>query len=300
MSFGGQVPAPVLPDWIRGRKLRLGELHEVKKVMRRRGLHTVCEEARCPNRSECFSHGTATFLVNGRVCTRNCSYCSIAHGRPRPLDPTEPQQLVDAVLSMGLRHVVITAVDRDDLPDGGAAGFVAAVRRLRALDAPPTVEVLTPDFRGDMAQVDRIVDAGPDVYNHNVETVPRLYRSVRRSGRYRWALEVLARVAGRDPAVLRKSGLMVGLGETRDEVVEVLDDLAGAGCQVVTVGQYLRPTTQQVPVERYWHPDEFAELAAAGRDRGLEVFAGPFVRSSYRAEEAFLRVAGVGRALPVR
>jgi len=300
MSFGGQVPTPVLPDWIRGRKLRLGELHEIKKVMRRRGLHTVCEEARCPNRSECFSHGTATFLINGRVCTRNCSYCSIAHGRPGPLDPTEPQQLVDAVLSMGLRHVVITAVDRDDLSDGGAAGFVAAIERLRALDVPPTVEVLTPDFRGDMEQVDRIVDAGPDVYNHNVETVPRLYRDVRRSGRYRWALEVLARVAGRDPAVLRKSGLMVGLGETRDEVVGVLGDLADAGCQVVTVGQYLQPTPEQVPVDRYWHPDEFAELEAAGRDRGLEVFAGPFVRSSYRAEEAFLRVAGEDRALPVR
>lgn len=292
------MPAPVLPDWIRGRKLRLGELHQIKKTMRRRGLHTVCEEARCPNRSECFAHGTATFLINGDVCTRNCRYCSIAHGRPRPLDPSEPAQLVDAVRTMGLRHVVITAVDRDDLPDGGAAGFVAAISRLRELDDPPTVEVLTPDFRGDLEQVDRIVDAAPDVYNHNVETVPRLYREVRRSGRYRWALEVLARVAGRAPAMLRKSGLMVGLGETRDELLEVLDDLAAASCQAVTIGQYLQPTPEQVPVVRYWHPDEFAELEVAGRERGLEVFAGPFVRSSYRAEEAFLRVAERAR-LPV-
>ncbi len=291
MSFGGHVPGAVLPDWIRQRKLRLGDLHEIKRTMRRGGLHTVCEEARCPNRSECFAHGTATFLINGRVCTRNCRYCSIAHGRPQPVDPEEPEQLVEAVLSMGLRHVVITAVDRDDLADGGGAGFVASILRLRALDEPPTIEVLTPDFRGDMAQVDRIVDAGPDVYNHNVETVPRLYREVRRSGRYEWAMDVLRRVAERDPGVLRKSGLMVGLGETRDEIVTVLADLVAAGCQVVTIGQYLRPTPEQVAVVRYWHPDEFAELEAVGRERGLEVFAGPFVRSSYRAEEAFLRVA---------
>ena len=277
MSFGGQVPAAAstLPEWIRTRKLRLGELHEIKRTMRRGGLHTVCEEARCPNRSECFSHGTATFLINGRICTRNCQYCSIAHGKPRPVDPREPDELVEAARSMGLRHVVITAVDRDDLEDGGADGFVESIRRLRQLDVPPTIEVLTPDFRGDLTQVDRIIDAGPDVYNHNVETVPRLYRMVRRQGRYHWAMDVLRRVASRAPEMLRKSGIMVGLGETRDEVVGVLRELRDAGCQVVTIGQYLRPTGDQV----------------AGRELGLEVFAGPFVRSSYRAEEAFLRVA---------
>ncbi len=291
MSFGGAVPGPVLPEWIRGRKLRLGELHQIKKTMRRSGLHTVCEEARCPNRSECFAHGTATFLINGRVCTRSCAYCSIAHGRPRPLDPDEPRQLVEAVLAMGLRHVVITAVDRDDLADGGAAAFAESVCRLKALPEPPTVEVLTPDFRGDMRAVDRIVAARPDVYNHNVETVPRLYRQVRRSGRYRWAMEVLRRVAETAPDLLRKSGLMVGLGETADEVRVVLADLAAASCQVVTIGQYLQPTPEQVPVARYWRPEEFDALDAAGRELGLEVFAGPFVRSSYRAEEAFLRVA---------
>jgi len=270
--------------------MRLGDLHDIKRRMRSGGLHTVCEEARCPNRTECFNHGTATFLINGRICTRNCSYCSIAHGRPSPVDPDEPRQLVATALEMGLRHVVITAVDRDDLPDGGAAGFVACVRALKELGDPPAVEVLTPDFRGEMASVDRIVEAGPDVYNHNVETVPSQYRRVRRSGRYDWALEVLRRVTERAPEMLRKSGMMVGLGEGHDEVVGVLQDLASAGCQVVTIGQYLQPTPDQVPVERYWHPDEFAELERIGRELGVEVFAGPFVRSSYRAEEAFLRV----------
>ena len=186
--------------------------------------------------------------------------------------------------------MVITAVDRDDLPDGGAGGFVECVERLRELERPPTIEVLTPDFRGDLGQVDRIVRAAPHVYNHNVETVPRLYRQVRRSGRYEWAMEVLVRVAETDPGMLRKSGLMVGLGETRNEVVEVLEDLCKAQCQAVTIGQYLQPTPQQVKVERYWTPEEFEELEAIGAGLGLEVFAGPFVRSSYRAEEAFLRV----------
>jgi lipoic acid synthetase len=270
--------------------MRLGELHVVKKRMRSGGLHTVCEEARCPNRSECFARGTATFLINGRVCTRNCSYCSIAHGRPQALDPDEPRQLAEAVLGMGLEHVVITAVDRDDLPDGGAGGFVECIERLHGLEEPPTIEVLTPDFRGDMEQVDRIIAAGPEVYNHNVETVPRLYRQVRRSGRYEWAMQVLARVAERAPGMIRKSGLMVGLGETREEIAAVLADLRDAGCQVVTIGQYLRPTPQQVEVARYWSPEEFEALERVGRDLGLEVFAGPFVRSSYRAEEAFLKV----------
>jgi lipoic acid synthetase len=272
--------------------MQLGELHQIKKRMRSGGLHTVCEEARCPNRSECFSRGTATFLINGRVCTRSCSYCSIAHGRPSALDPAEPGQLVEAVKEMGLEHVVITSVDRDDLPDGGAGGFVGCIEGLRGMENPPAIEVLTPDFRGDLAQVDRIIDAGPEVYNHNVETVPRLYRRVRRSGRYEWAIEVLSRVAERAPEMIRKSGLIVGLGETHDEIVEVLGDLHGAGCQVVTIGQYLQPTAKQVKVTRYWSPEEFEKLEKAGGELGLEVFAGPFVRSSYRAEEAFLRVVG--------
>jgi lipoic acid synthetase len=231
-------------------------------------------------------------LINGRICTRNCSYCSIANGRPRPLDPDEPRQLAEAAESMDLKHVVITAVDRDDLADGGAGAFADSIGMLKKLPRPPTIEVLTPDFRGDLDAIDRVIDARPDVYNHNVETVPRLYREVRRSGRYDWAMEVLRRVAERAPGMLRKSGIMVGLGETRDEVVEVLGDLVNAGCQVVTIGQYLQPTPEQVAVSRYWRPDEFESLETAGAELGLEVFAGPFVRSSYRAEEAFLKVIG--------
>ncbi len=192
---------------------------------------------------------------------------------------------------MELNYVVITAVDRDDLEDGGAGGFVRAINLLKSkMDPRPKIEVLTPDFKGDMKAVDRIADAGPDVYNHNVETVPRLYREVRRSGRYHWAMDVLKRVAEKAPTIIRKSGMMVGLGETMDEVELVLGDLRAAGCQVVTVGQYLRPTTKQVEVARYWTPSEFDQLEIKGRDLGLEVVAGPFVRSSYRAEEAYLRV----------
>ena len=300
MTFGGRAPQAALPEWIRGRKLRLDQLHEIKSRMRSGGLNTVCEEARCPNRSECFSQGTATFLINGRVCTRNCSYCSISHGRPEALNPDEPRQLVEAVRSMDLNYVVITAVDRDDLADGGAVGFVQAIAGIRAdLDPTPKIEVLTPDFRGNMDVVDRIIDVCPDVFNHNVETVPRLYRAVRRSGQYHWAMEVLERVAERSPGIIRKSGMMVGLGETVDEVEAVLLDLKEAGCQVVTIGQYLRPTADQVEVSRYWTPEEFEALEHRGRDLGLEVIAGPFVRSSYRAEEAFLKVENRSRPAAV-
>lgn len=280
-----------LPVWIAERKLRLGSLHQVRQVMTAEQLHTVCDEARCPNRSECFLRGTATFLIMGDVCTRSCRYCSIAHGRPRPLDPQEPSRLANAVRALGLRHVVVTSVDRDDLPDGGASHFARVVEALKSLEPKVTVEVLTPDFRGSMAAVDTVIQAGPHVYNHNVETVPRLYPQVRRQGRYTWALEVLRRVSQQAPAMVRKSGLMVGLGETLAEVEKVLHDLVDVGCQVVTIGQYLQPTARQVPVARYWHPDEFHQLAELGKGLGLKVIAGPFIRSSYHAEEAFLNVA---------
>ena len=281
-----------LPVWIRERKLDLGALHEVRTVMSRGGLHTVCDEARCPNRSECFSRGTATFLIMGDVCTRSCRYCSIAHGKPGAIDEGEPAELASAVRAMGLRHVVVTSVDRDDLADGGAAHFAAVIAALAGLDPRPTVEVLTPDFRGDMGAVDTVFAAGPDVYNHNVETVERLYPQVRRQGRYRWALDVIGHVAARAGGVVTKSGLMVGLGESRDEIEKTLDDLKAANCRVVTIGQYLRPTAREVPVARYWAPQEFAGLESYGRSIGLEVIAGPFVRSSYHAEEAFLKVRG--------
>jgi lipoic acid synthetase len=289
------VSSVQLPVWIRERKLNLGALHEVRSVMMRGGLHTVCDEARCPNRSECFSRGTATFLIAGDVCTRSCRYCSIAHGRPRALNADEPAELARAAQTMGLKHVVVTSVDRDDLPDGGAAHFAAVITELRKLDPAPTIEVLTPDFRGDMSAVDTVLAAGPEVYNHNVETVRRLYPAVRRSGRYQWALEVLEHVAGNGTGMVTKSGLMVGLGEERRELEETLRDLAAVGCQVVTIGQYLRPTGREVPVVRYWTPQEFAELEAYGRSLGLEVIAGPFVRSSYHAEEAFLKVSPTTR-----
>jgi lipoic acid synthetase len=285
------VSSVSLPVWIRERKLNLGELHEIRGVMARGGLHTVCDEARCPNRSECFSRGTATFLIAGDVCTRSCRYCSIAHGRPRPLNAGEPRELARAASEMGLKHVVVTSVDRDDLPDGAAAHFAAVIAELKKIDPAPTIEVLTPDFRGDMSAVDTVRSAGPDVYNHNVETVERLYPTVRRSGRYRWALEVLEHVARRGAELVTKSGLIVGLGEERAELEQTLRDLAAVHCQVVTIGQYLRPTGREVPVVRYWTPGEFADLEAYGRSLGLEVIAGPFVRSSYHAEEAFLKVS---------
>ena len=285
-----------LPVWIRERKLNLGELHEVRSVMKRGRLHTVCDEARCPNRSECFSRGTATFLIMGDVCTRSCRYCSIAHGRPRPLDAGEPAELARAAQTMGLKHVVVTSVDRDDLPDGGAAHFAAVIAELKKLEPRPTVEVLTPDFRGNMGSVHVVLGAAPDVYNHNVETVRRLYPQVRRQGRYDWALEVIGHVALHGNGLVTKSGLMVGLGEQRYELDETLRDLASMRCRVVTIGQYLRPTSKEVPVVRYWSPQEFAELEGFGRSLGLEVIAGPFVRSSYHAEEAFLRVSGADSA----
>jgi lipoyl synthase len=278
-----------LPAWIRSRKLNIGSLHEVRSVVSGGGLHSVCDEARCPNRSECFGHGTATFLIMGDVCTRACRYCAVAHGKPAPLDVSEPASLSAAARELALRHVVVTSVDRDDLPDGGAAHFVAVVRELHGLDPRPTVEVLTPDFRGNTAAVDTVLEAAPEVYNHNVETVERLYPSIRPSGRYRWALEVLRRVASRGGPV-PKSGLIVGLGEEVAEVERTLEELAQVGCRIVTVGQYLRPTAKQVPVVRYWRPEEFTALEARGRELGIEVVAGPFVRSSYRAEEALGRL----------
>ncbi|MCU0292297.1 MAG: lipoyl synthase [Thermoanaerobaculaceae bacterium] len=279
-----------LPEWIRARKLQIGGLHEMRRLMAQGKLHTVCDEARCPNRSDCFGRGTATFLIMGETCTRACRYCAVAHGRPGLLDPDEPRQLAEAARELGLMHVVVTSVDRDDLPDGGAAHFAATVQALRALDPRPAIEVLTPDFRGDLAAVDVVVASGPDVYNHNIETVRRLYPAFRSAGRYAWALEVLAHVAGTGAGLVTKSGLLVGLGETREEVEETLRDLRGVGCRVVTVGQYLRPTRDQAPVVSYWTPEEFAALEIFGQTIGLEVIAGPFVRSSFRAEEAFARV----------
>jgi lipoic acid synthetase len=281
---------PALPAWIREKKLRLDDLHAIKSRMRRGNLSTVCEEARCPNRTECFEHGTATFLIAGDVCTRACGFCHIASGMPAPLDPLEPARLAAAARDMGLSHVVVTSVDRDDLPDGGSAHWAAVVRALKADDAARTVEVLTPDFQGSAEPIDRVADAGPDVYNHNVETVPRLYGTVRPKSDFRRSVGLLARVKARHPAMTTKSGLMLGLGERDDEVLDVLRALRDAGVDVVTVGQYLRPSAWNLPVAEYATPERFAALEARGMELGFSaVFAGPFVRSSYRAEELLRR-----------
>jgi lipoic acid synthetase len=280
---------PALPPWIREKKLRLAGLHEMKARMRRGKLSTVCEEARCPNRTECFERKTATFLICGDVCTRACGFCHIVSGRPRPLDPEEPWQLVHAVREMGLSHVVLTSVDRDDLADGGAAHWEAVVRALKQDDPERTVEVLTPDFGGAASSIDLVADAGPDVYNHNVETMPRLYPTVRPRSDFERSVELLARVKRNHPSRTTKSGLMLGLGETDPEVEKLFEALRGAAVDVVTVGQYLRPSAWNLPVVEYAAPERFERLARAGEEMGFRhVFSGPFVRSSYRAEE-FLR-----------
>jgi lipoyl synthase len=277
---------PVLPPWIREKKIRLAGLHEMKARMRRGSLSTVCEEARCPNRAECFERKTATFLIAGDVCTRACGFCHITSGRPAPIDPEEPERLVRAANEMGIRHIVVTSVDRDDLEDGGAAHWAAVVRALKEDDAVRTVEVLTPDFQGVAPAIDRVADSGPDVYNHNVETVPRLYDAVRPKSVFQRSVSLLARVKARHPAMTAKSGLMLGLGEEDEEVVDVFKALRGAGVDVVTVGQYLRPSAWNLPVVEYATPERFDALRRAGEAMGFSaVFAGPFVRSSYRAEE---------------
>ena len=257
----------------------------MKRMLRQRGLHSVCEEARCPNLSDCFGRGTVTFMLLGDVCTRACRFCHVATGLGRPVDADEPRRVAQAAHELGLRHVVLTSVNRDDLLDQGSTQFARAIAELRSQAEHATVEVLTPDFRGDDACIDRVTDAGPDVYNHNVETVPRLYSSVRIGARYPRSLALLARVKLRRPELLTKSGLMLGLGETRAELVEVLRDLRTAGVDCLTLGQYLRPTLRHLPVERFLEPDEFAELRQTAAGLGFRhVESGPLVRSSFRAD----------------
>ncbi len=275
------------PEWIREKRLRLADLHEVKRVMRAGSLHTVCEEARCPNRGECFGRGTATFLLLGDVCTRACGFCDIANGRPRPVDPLEPSRVAEAARRMNLKFVVVTSVDRDDLPDGGAAHFARTIRALRELSPVPGIEVLTPDFRGSLDSVRTVVEAGPDVFNHNVETVARLYPRARRGSKLERSLAVLAEAKRLEPGMTTKSGLMVGLGETQEEVLDLLARMRGSDVEIVTIGQYLRPSRENLPVEEYVPPEVFDRYREAGEGMGFRhVFSGPFVRSSYRAEEA--------------
>jgi lipoic acid synthetase len=257
-------------------------------VLDERGVHTVCQNARCPNIGECFGRRTAAFMILGSRCTRNCGFCAVESAMPEPVDDAEPERLAAAASDLGLKHVVITSVTRDDLPDGGASHFVRVIRTVRDRLPAATIEVLTPDFRGNEDAIAAVCAAGPDVYNHNVETVPRLYPIVRPQAHYERSLGLLRLVKGLSPRTPTKSGLMLGLGEEPAEVLRTLDDLRAVGCEMMTIGQYLRPSPRHLPVVRYVPPDEFADLGEAARARGFRyVASAPFVRSSYHAEEAF-------------
>ena len=258
----------------------------VKRILRERGLSSVCEEGQCPNLGECFSHGTATFMIMGDICTRRCPFCDVAHGKPQALDPDEPAQLAAAIAEMTLKYVVITSVDRDDLRDGGAGHFAACIGAVRDHAPDTTIEVLVPDFRGHMqAALDAFRDAPPDIFNHNLETVPRLYPKARPGADYQWSLDLLARFGKQHPEVPTKSGIMLGIGETLDEVTQVMDDLRRHGCSMLTLGQYLQPSRDHLPVERFLTPDEFDQLRQLGEEMGFSnVASGPMVRSSYHAD----------------
>jgi lipoic acid synthetase len=275
------------PDWIRAKWPASPAVTRLKQILRENRLHTVCEEASCPNLGECFGKGTATFMIMGDVCTRRCPFCDVAHGRPAPLDTDEPANLARTIAAMGLRYVVITSVDRDDLRDGGAGHFVACIRAVREQTPETRIEVLVPDFRGRMDTALALMDeAPPDVFNHNLETVPRLYLRARPGSDYRHSLELLRQFKARHPRVPTKSGLMVGLGETLDEIREVMRDLRAHDCDMLTVGQYLQPTRHHLPVERYVVPDEFQALERDGLAMGFShVASGPLVRSSYHADK---------------
>ncbi|MBW3660502.1 MAG: lipoyl synthase [Gemmatimonadetes bacterium] len=278
------------PEWL---KIRAGggpQYVAVKDVVKSEGLHTVCEEARCPNIGECWGHGTATFMILGDVCTRGCRYCAVNKGMPTELDREEPARLAEAVVRMGLAYVVITSVDRDDLSDGGASIFAESIREIRRRSPGTSVEVLIPDFQGNPYALRAVIDARPDVINHNVETVPRLYRVARGGGVYATSLELLKRARRWSPTAVTKTGMMLGLGEEPDEVVAVMRDLVERGVDILTLGQYLRPSEWHLEVARYVHPDEFARLARIGEAMGFaHVEAGPLVRSSYRADRQLLK-----------
>ena len=295
VARGAAAPRQPKPRWLRVRAPGSSGYLRVKRILRGLDLNTVCEEAGCPNIGECWHRGTATFMILGDVCTRSCGYCNVVHGTPGAVDRDEPQRVADAVGALGLAYVVVTSVDRDDLPDGGASVFAGVVREIRRRAPDCRVELLVPDFAGQAAALERVLDAGPDVLNHNVETVERLYRTARPGGRYRRALELLARARRHRPATPTKSGIMVGLGETRAELRATLADLRGVGCDILTIGQYLRPSAAHLPVERYYHPDEFAELGAHALTLGFRhVESGPLVRSSYHAREQADACAGAG------
>jgi lipoic acid synthetase len=275
------------PKWIRAQAPTSPEAQRVKSLLRKHQLHTVCEEAACPNLGECFSHGTATFMIMGDICTRRCPFCDVAHGRPEPLDTDEPKNLAQTIAILGLKYVVITSVDRDDLRDGGAGHFVQCIQAVREQSPATRIEVLVPDFRGRMDIALAIMEqAPPDVFNHNLETVPRLYKQARPGADYAWSLKLIQQFKAHYPQVPTKSGLMLGLGETFDEIIEVLKDLRAHDCDMLTLGQYLQPSLSHLPVDRFVTPEEFDALAEAARELGFSnVASGPMVRSSYHADQ---------------
>lgn len=277
---------PRKPDWIRVRVPANGEVQRVKNLLRQQKLHTVCEEASCPNLPECFGGGTATFMIMGDICTRRCPFCDVAHGRPNPLDPEEPANLAETVAALNLKYVVITSVDRDDLRDGGADHFAQCIRAVRERSPGTQIEVLVPDFRGRMDIALDILSADPpDVFNHNLENVPRLYKAIRPGSDYQWSLDLLKRFKERVPHVPTKSGIMVGLGETNEEVLAVMRDLRAHDVDMITIGQYLQPSRQHAPVTRFVTPAEFDEFRVYGEELGFSnVASGPLVRSSYHAD----------------
>ncbi|UFP96058.1 lipoyl synthase [Gloeobacter morelensis] len=281
-----QTASSRLPEWVRRTIGTASQVSTVEKIVKQRSLHTICEEGRCPNRAECYAQKTATFLLMGPVCTRACGFCQVAGGKALPLDPQEPEKVAESVVLLALKYVVLTSVARDDLPDQGAGWFVRTMESIRARNPETEIEVLTPDFRGEEACIAAVVAARPVCFNHNIETVRRLQSYARRAATYARSLAVLAAVKRLDAKIFTKSGLMLGHGETREEVIETLLDLRKVGCDRVTLGQYLQPSKDHLPVHKYWTPAEFAELGAVARDLGFaHVRSGPLVRSSYHAGE---------------
>lgn len=284
-------PSPRKPDWIRVKAPVSPEYAETKRLIREHNLHTVCEEASCPNIGECWAQRHATVMILGDICTRACAFCNVATGKPGAVDHMEPINTAVATAKLGLRHMVITSVDRDDLADGGAEQFAQCIEELRKTTPDTTIEVLTPDFRGKKGALERVIEAGPDVFNHNLETVPRLYPEIRPGARYAHSVDLLKRAKELDPAVFTKSGIMVGLGETKDEVLALMDDLRGADVDFLTIGQYLQPTIKHAAVDRFVTPEEFSDYREIGFGKGfLLVSSTPLTRSSYHADEDFQKL----------
>lgn len=286
------------PDWIRVRAPSGGDYENILQLMRSKALHTVCEEAGCPNMGECWGSGTATFLMLGDICTRTCGFCDIKHGRPDPLDWQEPERVAQAVAQMNLRHAVITSVNRDERRDGGAPIFAMVIRRIRQLQPGCSVEVLIPDFKGSVEALRIVMAARPEILNHNIETVPRLFKQVQPQDRYEWSAAILTHAKKLDPDVLTKSGIMVGLGETIEEVQAAMQDLRGWGVDILTIGQYLQPSRKHLPIHRYYEPAEFEALKTYGLKLGFQwVESSPLVRSSYHAGEQVRALSVVHRDL---